>query len=50
MKLNFKNIDSTFWVIFLALIVVAVIALFLASSPTGFSHHSVLGPVGKQRC
>ena len=48
MKLNFKNIDSTFWVIFLALIVVAVIALFSASSTLVYSNHSVLGPIGQQ--
>ena len=48
MKLNFKNIDKTFWVIFLTLIVVAVIALFSASSTLVYSNHSVLGPIGQQ--
>ena len=48
MRLNFKNIDATFWVIFLALIVVAVIALFSASSTLVYSNHSVLGPIGQQ--
>ena len=47
-KLNLKNIDRTFWVIFLALIVVAVIALFSASSTLVYSNHSALGPIGQQ--
>lgn len=48
MKLNFKNIDATFWVIFLFLIVAAVIALFSASSTLVYSNNSVLGPIGQQ--
>jgi len=48
MKLNFKNIDKTFWVIFLLLIVVAIIALFSASSTLVYSNHSVLGPIAQQ--
>ena len=48
MKLNVKNIDRTFWVIFLALIVVAIIALFSASSTLVYSNHSALGPIGQQ--
>lgn len=48
MKLNLKNIDRTFWVIYLALIVVAVIALFSASSTLVYMHHSALGPIGQQ--
>ena len=47
-KPNLKNIDRTFWVIFLALIVVAVIALFSASSTLVYSNHSALGPIGQQ--
>ena len=48
MRLNFKNIDKTFWVIFLLLIVVAVIALFSASSTLVYTNRSVLGPIGQQ--
>ena len=48
MKLNFKNIDKTFWAIFLLLIIVAVIALFSASSTLVYSNNSVLGPIGQQ--
>ena len=48
MKLNLKNTDKTFWVIFLLLIVTAVIALFSASSTLVYSNHSVLGPIGQQ--
>ena len=48
MKLNFNNIDRTFWVIFLALIGVAIIALFSASSTLVYMHHSALGPIGQQ--
>ncbi len=48
MKLNFKNIDKTYWVIYLFLIVAAVIALFSASSTLVYSNHSALGPIGQQ--
>ena len=48
MKLNLKNIDKTFWAIFLTLIVLAVIALFSASSTLVYSRGSVLGPIGSQ--
>lgn len=47
-KLNFKNIDKTFWAIFLLLLIVAVIALFSASSTLVYSNNSVLGPIGQQ--
>ena len=47
-KLNLKNIDKTFWAIFLTLIVLAVIALFSASSTLVYSRGSVLGPIGSQ--
>lgn len=47
-KLNFKYIDRTFWGLFIALIVVAVIALFSASSTLVYMHHSALGPIGQQ--
>ncbi len=48
MKLNLKNIDATFWAIYLLLIGVAIIALFSASSTLVYSNHSVLGPIGQQ--
>ena len=48
MKLNFKNIDKTYWVIYLFLIVAAIIALFSASSTLVYSNHSALGPIGQQ--
>ena len=48
MKLNFKNIDFTYWLLFAALIVVACIALFSASSTLVYMNHSVLGPIGQQ--
>ena len=47
-KPNLKNIDKTFWAIFLTLIVLAVIALFSASSTLVYSRGSVLGPIGSQ--
>lgn len=48
MKLNLQNIDKTFWWLYLTLIVVAVIALFSASSTLVYMHHSALGPIGQQ--
>ena len=48
MKLNLKNIDKSFWALFLILIVMAVIALFSASSTLVYSRGSVLGPIGSQ--
>ncbi len=48
MKLNFNNIDKTFWALFLILIAVAIIALFSASSTLVYSRGSVLGPIGSQ--
>ena len=47
-KIDFNNIDRTFWALFLALIVVAIIALFSASSTLVYMHHSALGPIGQQ--
>ena len=47
-KLNFKNIDKSFWGLFIALVVVAVIALFSASSTLVYRNHSALGPIGQQ--
>jgi cell division protein FtsW len=48
MKLKFDNIDKSFWVLFLILIAVAIIALFSASSTLVYSRGSVLGPIGSQ--
>ncbi len=47
-KLNLQHIDKTFWVIYLFLVVVAIIALFSASSTLVYMHHSALGPIGQQ--
>ena len=47
-KIDFNNIDRTFWALFLALILVAIIALFSASSTLVYMHHSALGPIGQQ--
>ena len=48
--LNFKldHIDKTFWGLFGMLIVVAIIALFSASSTLVYQRGSVLGPIGSQ--
>ncbi|MBQ2170945.1 MAG: FtsW/RodA/SpoVE family cell cycle protein, partial [Paludibacteraceae bacterium] len=49
MKLpGLKYIDRTFWGLFITLIVVAIIALFSASSTLVYMHHSALGPIGQQ--
>ena len=48
MKFNFNHIDKSFWVLFLILIAVAIIALFSASSTLVYSRGSVLGPIGSQ--
>ena len=47
-KFDLTNIDRTFWGLFLTLIVVAIIALFSASSTLVYMHHSALGPIGQQ--
>ncbi len=47
-KLNLKNIDRTFWGLYLILIAVAIIALFSASSTLVYMNHSALGPIGQQ--
>ena len=47
-KLNLKNIDRTFWGLFIVLIAVAIIALFSASSTLVYMHQSALGPIGQQ--
>ena len=48
MRLNLKNIDKTYWGLFIILVVVAVIALFSASSTLVYQRGSVLGPIGSQ--
>lgn len=48
MKFNLNYIDRTFWFFFTALIIVAIIALFSASSTLVYMHHSALGPIGQQ--
>jgi cell division protein FtsW len=48
MKLNLTNIDKTFWGLFIALIVVAIIALFSASSTLVYAQNTALGPIGQQ--
>ena len=48
MKLNLSNIDRTFWGLFITLIVVAIIALFSASSTLVYMQHTALGPIGQQ--
>lgn len=47
-KLDLQHIDRTFWGLFIILIVVAIIALFSASSTLVYMHHSALGPIGQQ--
>ena len=47
-KPNLQNIDKTFWGLFITLIVVAIIALFSASSTLVYMHNSALGPIGQQ--
>ena len=46
--LRLAHIDRTFWGLFAALIVVAIIALFSASSTLVYQNQSVLGPIGQQ--
>ena len=49
MKLpNLQNTDKTLWAIYISMIVVAIIALFSASSMLVYKDNSVLGPVGEQ--
>lgn len=43
-----KYIDKTFWGLFIALIVVAIIALFSASSTLVYMQHSAIGPISRQ--
>lgn len=43
-----QNIDRSFWGLFIALVVVAIIALFSASSTLVYSNESVMGPIAQQ--
>ena len=45
---NLQYIDKTYWVLFLTLVVVAIIALFSAGSTLVYERNSVLGPVLSQ--
>lgn len=47
-RFDLTNIDKTYWVLFLTLVVVAIIALFSAGSTLVYERHSVLGPVMSQ--
>ena len=47
-KPDLTHIDKTYWGLFALLILVAIIALFSASSTLVYSHHSALGPIGQQ--
>lgn len=47
-KLNTQHIDKTFWALFITLVVVAIIALFSASSTLVYMRNSAIGPVMQQ--
>ena len=47
-RFDLRYIDKTYWVIYLFLAAVAVIALFSAGSTLVYERHSVLGPVTSQ--
>lgn len=46
--INTQYVDKTFWGLFITLIVVAVLALFSASSTLVYEKQSALGPIGQQ--
>ena len=46
--INTQYVDKTFWGLFIILIVVAVLALFSASSTLVYEKQSALGPIGQQ--
>ena len=48
MKLPFKYLDRTFWVMYIFLLIIAILALFSASSADIFKYNSIFGPLGKQ--
>lgn len=47
-NINLKYIDKTYWFFFLLLAVIAIIAIFSASSSLVYANHSIVGPVLKQ--
>ncbi len=47
-RFDLKYIDKTYWVLYIALAIVAVIALFSAGSTLVYERHSILGPVTSQ--
>jgi len=47
-RFNLQYVDKTYWVLFGALVIVAIIALFSAGSTLVYERHSVLGPVLSQ--
>lgn len=47
-KTIINNIDKTFWLLFILLVVIAVIALFSASSTLVYKYNSAFGAIGQQ--
>lgn len=47
-QFDLRYIDKTYWVLYIALAIVAVIALFSAGSTLVYERHSILGPVASQ--
>ncbi len=47
-RFSLRNIDRTFWIIFIFLIVAALVALFSASSTLVYKSNSNIGPVAHQ--
>ena len=47
-RFDLRYIDKTYWVLYIALAIVAVIALFSAGSTLVYERHSILGPVASQ--
>lgn len=47
-NINTEHIDRTFWLLFGALVIVAIIALFSASSSLVYERGSIIGPVADQ--
>ena len=47
-RFDLTYVDKTYWVLYIALAVVAVIALFSAGSTLVYERHSILGPVASQ--
>ena len=47
-RFDLRYIDKTYWVLYIFLAIVAVIALFSAGSTLVYERHSILGPVASQ--